>query len=245
MPMHDWKKVDDGIFHAMHFNWIGRTARALNSSLLPRAFYALPEQHAGKKVPDILTLELHAVPEEGLSAENGGIAVMPPPPKATITAKSKTLSYVDLQNTIAIRHVSDHRILAMFEVVSRGNKSSQFAFDQFSHKVLSALKQGIHFACVDSFPPTRRDPNGLHVALWTAMGEDAPAIPQNKPLTAAGYASFGGEIEAFVEPFAVGDRVPDVTMYVTDDLYVRLPLEETYHQAFDEMPGYWREHLER
>ena len=46
MPMHDWNKVEAGIFHAFHHEWISEISRELNKSLLPKDYYALPEQVA-------------------------------------------------------------------------------------------------------------------------------------------------------------------------------------------------------
>ncbi len=62
MPIHDWTRVDAGIFHAFHLNWIAELNKALNNGLLPEGFYALPEQHAGSSIPDILTLHVSARP---------------------------------------------------------------------------------------------------------------------------------------------------------------------------------------
>src|ERR1700720_2184639 len=56
MPMHDWTRVEAGIFHAFHHDWITEISRALNRGLLPAAYYALPEQFAGGLGPDVLTL---------------------------------------------------------------------------------------------------------------------------------------------------------------------------------------------
>jgi hypothetical protein len=36
MPIHDWSRVDAGIFHAFHHDWITELARALNHSLSSR-----------------------------------------------------------------------------------------------------------------------------------------------------------------------------------------------------------------
>ena len=47
MPVHDWTRVDAGIFHAFHHDWITELARALNRGLLPADYYALPAQLAG------------------------------------------------------------------------------------------------------------------------------------------------------------------------------------------------------
>jgi len=58
MPVHDWTRVDAGIFHAFHHGWITELARALNRGLLPSEYYALPEQHAAGFGTDVLTLAL-------------------------------------------------------------------------------------------------------------------------------------------------------------------------------------------
>jgi hypothetical protein len=41
MPVHDWTRVDAGIFHDFHLGWIGELRGALNGGLLPEGYYAL------------------------------------------------------------------------------------------------------------------------------------------------------------------------------------------------------------
>src|SRR5216683_1992198 len=57
MPVHDWTRVDAGIFHHFHHGWIEEIARALNLGILPADYYALAEQHAAGFGPDVLTLQ--------------------------------------------------------------------------------------------------------------------------------------------------------------------------------------------
>ena len=47
MPIHDWTRVDAGIFHDFHHAWIEENKRALNRSLKGTDYYALAEQIAG------------------------------------------------------------------------------------------------------------------------------------------------------------------------------------------------------
>lgn len=56
MPIHDWTRVDDGIFHAFHVNWTVELAKALNRGVLPEGYDALPDPVAGAVRPDVLTL---------------------------------------------------------------------------------------------------------------------------------------------------------------------------------------------
>src|SRR5438105_4478628 len=63
MPVHDWTRVEDGIFHDFHLAWIGELRKALNRGLLPPGYYALAEQIAGSVGPDVLTLQGNGVAE--------------------------------------------------------------------------------------------------------------------------------------------------------------------------------------
>jgi hypothetical protein len=54
MPIHDWTRVDAGIFHDFHHEWISMVRRALNNGLLPPEYYALAEQQAAGFGPDPL-----------------------------------------------------------------------------------------------------------------------------------------------------------------------------------------------
>ena len=50
-------RVDAGIFHDFHHEWISTIRRALNNGLLPPEYYALAEQQAAGFGPDVLTLQ--------------------------------------------------------------------------------------------------------------------------------------------------------------------------------------------
>ena len=43
MPIHDWKRVEAGIFHHFHQAWIQEIARGLESGMLPGDYYAMSE----------------------------------------------------------------------------------------------------------------------------------------------------------------------------------------------------------
>ena len=57
MPVHDWSQVDAGTYHAFHMAWITHLSEGLNAGILPSGYYALPEQHAGRYIADVLTLQ--------------------------------------------------------------------------------------------------------------------------------------------------------------------------------------------
>ena len=70
MPMHDWTRVEAGIYHDFHHEWISEIKRALNRGLLPEDYYALAEQQAAGFGPDVLqslmdrNTEGHLSPQE-------------------------------------------------------------------------------------------------------------------------------------------------------------------------------------
>src|SRR5207244_551646 len=83
MPIHDWTRIDAGIFHDFHHEWISTIRRALNSSILPEEYYALAEQQAAGFGPDVLTLQGPSPAEKDSPAEQptsgpGGLLLVPP-----------------------------------------------------------------------------------------------------------------------------------------------------------------------
>jgi hypothetical protein len=241
MPIHDWTRVDAGIFHAFHHDWITELSRALNRGLLPAEYYALPEQIAAGLGPDVLTLRRPggngAPPAVG--PPNGGVALALAPPKVRIRMQSAANRYAAKAKAVVIRHVSNHQVVAMVEVVSPGNKNNQNGLHAFVRKAHEALAAGIHLLLVDLFPPSPRDPQGIHGAVW---GEDCGpdyALPPDKPLTCVAYVG-GPAAEAFIELVGVGDVLPDMPLFLTPDVYVLVPLEATYQAAWDGLPTYWQ-----
>jgi hypothetical protein len=241
MSVHDWTRVDAGIFHAFHHDWITELSRALNRGLLPPRYYALPEQLAGGLGPDVLTL--HRPGGDGASpadeAPQGGVALAVAPPRVRFRMSADANRYAAKAKAVTVRHVSNHRVVAMVEVLSPGNKNNQNGLNAFVRKAHEALAAGIHLLLVDLFPPGPRDPLGIHGAVW---GEDCGpdyALPADKPLTCVAYVG-GAGAEAFVEPSAVGDPLPEMPLFLTPDTYVPVPLEATYQAAWDGLPAYWR-----
>src|SRR5271169_5899684 len=183
MPVHDWKRVNAGIFHHFHHSWIENLSLALNRGLLPADHYALAEQIAGGLGPDVLTLQAPSngpvMPADG----EGGIALATCPPPVWFRARTEIDQYATKANAIAIRHVSDHRVVAMLEIVSPGNKSSRHAMRAFVEKAVELLRAGIHLLIVDLFAPGPRDAQGIHKIIWDEFIDNNFALPADKPLT--------------------------------------------------------------
>src|SRR6266542_2553407 len=137
MPVHDWTRVDAGIFHAFHHDWITDIARALNGGILPEDYYALPEQHAAGFGPDVLTLQGSREEEDDSVApvsSGGRTGLLIAAPQLAPTAETDMEFYHRKQTPIAVRHVSGDRVVAMIEIVSPGNKAAHNALRSFVEK---------------------------------------------------------------------------------------------------------------
>lgn len=189
MPIHDWTRVDAGIFHAFDHFWVTEISRAMNRGLLPGGYYALSTKFA-----------------------------------------------------VTIRHVSRHQVIALVEIISPGNKNNRNGLNAFVSKAREALATGIHMLIVDLFPPSSRDPQGIHAEVWGEDCSEDYALPEGQPLTCVAYLA-GPSAEAFIEPVGVGNQLPEMPLFLTPEIYVPVPLEPTYQAAWNGMPAFWREVL--
>ena len=96
---------------------------------------------------------------------------------------------------------------------------------------------------VDLFPPTPRDPQGIHKAIWDELGDEPFELPPGKPLTVASY--LGGDIPtAYVESVGVGDTLPSLPIFLSETRYIPAPLETTYQEAWAVFPDMLKELIE-
>jgi hypothetical protein len=234
MPIHDWTKVDAGLFHAFHVFWIEELCRGLNGGVLPKEYYALPEQRLPGPIPDVVTLHL---PTGGASSESatGGTAVLTSPVQTRLVRRRDADVYVEKANRITVRHRHGD-VVAVIEIVSPGNKSSTAALRTFVTKSVDLIRAGIHLLVIDPFPPGKRDPAGIHAAIWGELSSDDDPPPADKPLTVAAYDA-GPETVAYVEFVAVDDPLPDMPVFLRLGEYVNVPLEATYAASWAVFPG--------
>jgi hypothetical protein len=248
--------VDAGIFHDFHQEWVREIKHALNDGLLPDDYYALAELRSAGFEPDVLTLKRGGT--DGLDEMDGGGSgpgnshyegpaaggcVLVAEPRSRVRAETDMDFYRRRQNVVAVRHVLGDRLVAMVEIVSKGNKSSRKAFDDFVRKAADFLEHRIHLLIIDLQPTTARDPQGLHGAIWDEITGEPYQAPPDEPLTLASYES-GSAIRAFVEPMRVGASLVDMPLFLEPGRYVPVPLEPTYRTAFDAVPRRWRAVLE-
>lgn len=238
MPIHDWSRGEAGDFHHFHQRWVVAIGDALNAGLLPPGYLAMVEQVTGRPIPDVVTLQSRDVK----GTPDAGIAVATSPPSARLIARFERLEYAKRADRVVIRH-GRGRVVAIIEIVSPGNKAGISALRSFVEKAAEILSQGVNLLVVDLFPPTPRDPQGIHKAIADQL-EDMPfEAPPGKSLTVASYIG-GNTPTAYVESLGVGDSLPSMPIFLSETRYVPAPLEATYQEAWAHFPTLLKELIE-
>jgi hypothetical protein len=242
MPIHDWTRVDANLFHDFHQTWTIVLRNALNGGLLPKGYSALVEQHAGGVVPDLIGLQRRKRSDRPTKPAGGAVVTATPPKTLHLIRAQREISALR-GNRITIRHPLG-RVVCVIEIVSPGNKGSRSALRSFVEKTIDFLRQGVHLLVVDLFPPSVRDPQGIHKAIWDEIEDEPFELPPDKPLTLAAYVADVPKL-AYVQPLGVGDVLPDMPAYLDVDSYVPVPLESTYQATWTSCPEDMREAVER
>ena len=246
----DWTRVDAGTFHDFHQTWLAFMKVGLNDEVLPPGFYAQAERRFGavgasENEADVLTLEMPAGDTFDTGGGSGGTALLEAPPAASVETDLSILTeleyYAAKRSRLAIRRGVDHRIVALIEVASPGNKDRRGSVERFVDKAVEAMEDGVHLVLIDLLPPGPADPAGLHGAVLDRLGFRYEPPPE-KPLTVAAYRA-GAEWKAFAEPLAVGDAPPTVPLFLTPRHHVPLPLADSYAKARGGLGFFWDEVL--
>ncbi len=240
MPLHDWTRVDAGVYHGFHTRWIVHLQEQLNDGLLPKGYYADAEQVVRPVVADLLTLREPATLFDPPANGPAGVAVLDAPPhvRRRLTMRPAPPPAAR-QRRLTVRHVSGDRVVAVVEIVSPANKDRAESVTAFAAKVNAALDSGVHVLVLDPFPPGPHDPFGMHGAVAAARDEPPVEPPAGEPVAFASYG-VGDEIEVDLEYLAVGRSLPPMPLFLAPGRYVTVPLEPSYTLAWNGTPERWR-----
>jgi hypothetical protein len=246
MPVHNWKRVEPNLYHHFHQMWTMHICDALNGGLLPTGFSALIDRRSPTVAPDVLALERSTRNKDTDKPAGGTVVATPPKTRHAVQGRKAILA--ERANRIAIHHPLGE-IVCVMEITSPGNKSSKSALTKFIDKSIEFLERGVHLVVVDLFPPSKRDPQGIHKAIWEEIDDEEPfVLPSDQPLTLAAYvagdALAGLPPRAYVHPIGLGETMLDMPAYLAFDNYVPVPLEETYMATWARCPVDFRSVVE-
>jgi hypothetical protein len=243
MPMHDWTRVKAGTYHNFHYRWIAAIMDRLNAGLLPPGFFAMAEQIIGQPETDVVTLQTPSQ-SKSPSGSPGTLVASSSPPKTRFVfpLSPDHERYAQKARRIAIHHELGN-VVAVIEIVSPGNKDRRHSLRAFVDKAADLFWQRVNLLIIDPFPPGPHDPQGINKAICDELAEELFELPRDQPITLAAY-----QVEpvktVFAESIAVGDRLPNMPLFLEGDLYVWLPLEETYQATWNVLPAQLRNLLE-
>jgi hypothetical protein len=166
-----------------------------------------------------------------------------PAPQTWLVERAENLRYTRKSDRIVIQHDLGE-VESVIELISPGNKDTKHSLRAFARKSANMIRGGIHLSVIDPFPPGRYDRTSIHRAIWDQIASDGVFLPSaGQPLVTVAYEA-GLTPTAYVNPFAVEERLPDLPLFLDEGWYVEIPLEETYQSAWAVMPAELRERLE-
>jgi len=210
--------------------------------LLPRGRFAIAEEVVGGPESDVVTLKTDD--DSSFQEGHSNVALAEPlvKPQTSFVMKADVDRYVAKVNRIRIEHDLGE-VVAVIKLVSPGNKISGHAIRQFVEKSIDLILQKINLLVIDPFPPGPRDPQGIHDLIWEELTGQTFELPPDRSLTMVAY-QVSPIKTAYVEPICIGTALPVMPVFLQDDYYVNLPLEETYAETWNVLPGELRAPLE-
>lgn len=156
-------------------------------------------------------------------------------PPATQYSLAANLVYVRKKSQVVIKHELGH-VISVIELVSPGNKHSQLEIERLTKKSASMIHDEINLMVIDPFPPTPRDPDGIANLIWREIDATRQLeFSAARPLVTTSFQANPAPIAHF-NCFSVGALIPPMPIFLIEDRYVMLPLEETYQKVWSALP---------
>lgn len=241
MPVHDWRRGDDSMYHSFQLGWTVDFAARLNQGILPSSHFALTDTIELR--PPIAFREMKepekSFDDPGLEGEVRDVTERDPWFRPVLDWSKRQFACM----AVTIRHCDHHQPVAAVMWTTAQDKKVSYRFRSFVRTAVAAITHGIHLLVVDLFPPTPRDPKGIQKAICDEFEEMAFELPPGEPLTVGAY--LGGDIPtAYIECVGVGDVLPRLPIFLSETRYVNAPLESTYMQAWEVYPAFLKEIME-
>jgi len=230
MPLRDHFHSPVNDRHAwdeLHGTWPTFIVMALKAKLSP-GYVAVPKIHLGTFI------ETPEFPEESSGSDHsGGIAT------ATWTVPKPAVDVIGEppdQDEYEVRVYDierNRRLVAAVEIISPSNKDRLDSRRLFAGKCATLLYEGVSVAIVDLV--TIRHAN-LYSELLEFVGQTDPSFGADTPTTYAAVCRWTQKkkprrFQSWTNSMRIGDALPTLPLWLTDDLAVPLELESPYEQA--------------
>jgi hypothetical protein len=201
---------------------------------LPAHYIAEPRVHLGTQVEiDVATFD-----QDGTGQSN--VEPNPVRPAATIWSPVEPTLAVETELAdfdeyeVRVYDVRRHRrLVAAVEIVSPANKDREENRHQFIAKCAALLRQGVSCVMVDVITARRFN---LYAGLLHLIGQQDSALGDEPPITYAAACRWRPRgnsrwLEVWNHALALGQPLPCLPLWLTDELAVPLDLEASYEQT--------------
>ena len=194
---------------------------------LPSQFSVEPRVHVGSEIEiDVASFDddSQAAPGADLSE---GLAFAPPEP--SVAVETELLAYGEYEvQVFDVRRA--RRLVAAIELVSPANKDRPESRRVFVDKCEALLRQGVSVAIVDLVTSKRYN---LYVELLKLIGQTDPTFMPTPPVIYAAACRWilrGRKhvLETWSYPFHLGQPLPTLPLWLTENLAIPLDLESSY-----------------
>jgi hypothetical protein len=201
---------------------------------LPRRYIAEPRVHLGAQIEvDVATTKKRGdEARDDQWQRSGGDAAVWAPAEPTLAVETE-LADTDEYEVRVYDAERGRRLVAAVEIVRPGNKDRPESRAQFVSKCAALLRHDVSVVLVDVV--TARDFN-LYAELldWiderdTSVGDDPPAI---YAVSCRWRPRAGGRwLEAWNRPLKIGQPMPVLPLWLSEELAMPLDLEASYEQT--------------
>jgi hypothetical protein len=202
--------------------------------LLPEGYTAEPRVHLGDYYEiDVCTFEGRAsAPSRELltSTEGGGTATATRAlPQPTFAVDADLFDEYEYE-VLIFDQGRGRQLVAAVELVSPANKDRPESRRALVSKCAALLKKGVCVSLVDLVTVRRFN---LYVELLELVGQTDPAFTPSPPATYATTCrkrrnGSKPRFETWAYPLSVGQKLPTLPLWLTEDLMVALDLEASY-----------------
>jgi hypothetical protein len=221
-------------WEGFHGQWPAVIVHQLRTQL-PAGYVAEPRVHSGSYVEiDVATFETDRAPWSRANDEgNGGVATAVwSPPRPSVAVETTLPDYDEYEVRIYDAQRKRH-LVAAIEIVSPANKDRPEHRNVFVGKCAALLQKGVAVSIVDLVTVRRFN---LYAELLAFIGHDDPTLgSEPPPLYAASCRWIEKEkrtlLECWSHVLAVGQPLPTLPLWLTENLSVPLELERSYEQA--------------
>jgi hypothetical protein len=206
---------------------------------LPAGFVAAPRVRWGAQVQiDVVAHEKGDAPSHSaISEDNGGVAPATwAPPRPTVAVETTLPDYDEYEVLIYDAKRGRH-LVAAIEIVSPANKDRAEHRNVFVAKCAALLQKGVAVSVVDLV--TVRHVN-LYVELLAFIGHNDPTMGTEPPDVYAASCRWIRKgkrtlLELWSHALNLGQPLPTLPLWLTEDLVVPLDLERSYEQACSDL----------